>query len=132
MADEKILPRDLPENTQPSILSLVILDDGTNVFSSSISDIGDQIGAIRTIQAGTGISVDGTNQLSPSVSLSNSTQNSLALANSSVQPTLSISAGEGLSGGGNLSQSREIALSSSSIASLSRADTSIQPSDIGS
>lgn len=67
MADEKILPRDLVENPEPPTQSLAILDDGTNVFATSIEDIGNRIGAVRSVQAGLGISVDNTDPLNPVV-----------------------------------------------------------------
>ncbi len=67
MADEKILPRDLVENPEPPTQSLAILDDGTNVFATSIDDIGNRIGAVRSVQAGLGISVDNTDPLNPIV-----------------------------------------------------------------
>ncbi len=68
MADEKILPRDLVENPEPPTQSLAILDDGTNVFATSIDDIVQRTGVVRSVRAGVGVEVDNTDPRNPIVS----------------------------------------------------------------
>lgn len=80
----------------------------------------------RTITAGTGLTGGGSLAANISLSLSSTSLSSLALADTSVQPTRQVLAGTGLSGGGALSSNVTLNLSSATQTSLGLANTAIQ------
>lgn len=81
---------------------------------------------IRTVTAGTGLSGGGPLSANISLSLSSTSLNSLALADTSVQPSRQVVAGTGLSGGGALSADVTLNLSAATQTSLGLANTAIQ------
>lgn len=80
----------------------------------------------RTVTAGSGLTGGGSLSSNISLSLSSTSISSLALADSSVQPTRQVVAGTGLDGGGALSSNVTLNLSAATQTSLGLADTSIQ------
>lgn len=80
-----------------------------------------------TVSAGAGLSGGGTLAANIALALSSTSLASLALADTSVQPSRKLTAGTGLTGGGDFAADRTVALNAASIASLAKADTAVQP-----
>lgn len=71
MADTKILPRQLPANSTPPSGAVTIVDDGTSVNKTTLAQLGDAIGAVRSIVPGVNVNIDNTDPLNPVISATN-------------------------------------------------------------